>query len=34
MNIDSKFWDVAVVALLVAVAIVMTANVLRYAICG
>ena len=34
MNIDSKFWDVAVVALLVAVAIVMIANILRYAICG
>ena len=31
MGIDSKFWDVAVVALLVAVAIVMIANVLRYA---
>jgi hypothetical protein len=34
MNIDSKFWDVAIVALVVAVAIVMIANVVRYAICG
>lgn len=29
MNIDSKFWDVAIVALLVVTAIVMIANVLR-----
>ena len=34
MGIDSKFWDVAIVALVVAVAIVMIANVVRYAICG